>query len=199
MCDKISPFSLQRVCWRGWNMKKAPTGSLRVPAPAAPVWMETPYAHTQHAPLLTVCIPPRSLVTGYECVFDLCLYADNCVIYLFPYLGSCCAVCESCTYNHRIYSNGQRFTTPDQPCHVCTCLVRMPPFTHDILRSNLVTQCHLFLLSMVLLNVREDHVLHSTVLTHTHQMESVALNAQVPKLSNKHKSSCTFWIYGFTH
>ncbi|XP_013888896.1 kielin/chordin-like protein isoform X2 [Austrofundulus limnaeus] len=36
--------------------------------------------------------------------------------------GSCCEVCDSCTYNHRIYSNGQRFTTPDQPCHVCTCL-----------------------------------------------------------------------------
>ncbi|XP_045893127.1 kielin/chordin-like protein isoform X2 [Micropterus dolomieu] len=35
--------------------------------------------------------------------------------------GSCCAVCESCTYNHRIYSNGQRFATPDQPCHICTC------------------------------------------------------------------------------
>ncbi|XP_047453521.1 kielin/chordin-like protein [Mugil cephalus] len=35
---------------------------------------------------------------------------------------SCCASCESCTYNHRIYSNGQRFTTPEQPCHVCTCL-----------------------------------------------------------------------------
>ncbi|KAM3609081.1 uncharacterized protein V6R79_009469 [Siganus canaliculatus] len=35
--------------------------------------------------------------------------------------GSCCAACESCTYNHRIYSNGQRFTTPDQPCHMCTC------------------------------------------------------------------------------
>ncbi|XP_044213158.1 kielin/chordin-like protein isoform X1 [Thunnus albacares] len=36
--------------------------------------------------------------------------------------GSCCAVCDSCTYNHRIYTNGQRFTTPDQACHICTCL-----------------------------------------------------------------------------
>ncbi|XP_022610122.1 kielin/chordin-like protein [Seriola dumerili] len=35
--------------------------------------------------------------------------------------GSCCAACESCTYNHRIYGNSQRFTTPDQPCHICTC------------------------------------------------------------------------------
>ncbi|XP_056907493.1 kielin/chordin-like protein [Takifugu flavidus] len=35
--------------------------------------------------------------------------------------GSCCASCESCTYNHRIYSNGQRFSTPDQPCQVCAC------------------------------------------------------------------------------
>uniref|UniRef100_A0A8C7YAG1 VWFC domain-containing protein n=1 Tax=Oryzias sinensis TaxID=183150 RepID=A0A8C7YAG1_9TELE len=37
--------------------------------------------------------------------------------------GSCCEVCESCTYNHRIYNNGQRFTTPDQPCHICMCLL----------------------------------------------------------------------------
>uniref|UniRef100_H3DPF7 Kielin cysteine rich BMP regulator n=1 Tax=Tetraodon nigroviridis TaxID=99883 RepID=H3DPF7_TETNG len=35
--------------------------------------------------------------------------------------GSCCASCESCTYNHRIYANGQRFATPEQPCHVCSC------------------------------------------------------------------------------
>lgn len=35
--------------------------------------------------------------------------------------GSCCAECGSCTYNHRIYTNGQSFTTPDQPCHVCSC------------------------------------------------------------------------------
>ncbi|KAM9377036.1 kielin/chordin-like protein [Pholidichthys leucotaenia] len=36
--------------------------------------------------------------------------------------GSCCAECDSCTYNNRIYSNGQTFATPDQPCHICTCL-----------------------------------------------------------------------------
>ncbi|XP_029378341.1 kielin/chordin-like protein [Echeneis naucrates] len=35
--------------------------------------------------------------------------------------GSCCAMCETCTYNHRIYDNGQRFTDPDQPCQICTC------------------------------------------------------------------------------
>lgn len=131
--DKIPPFSLQHACWRGWNMKKAPTGSLRVPAPAAPVWMETPYVHTHGAPPPTVFIPPRSLVTGRESVSELSFYADDRVIYLFPCLGSCCAVCESCTYNHRIYSNGQRFTTPDQPCHICTCVVSMPPSTHNTL------------------------------------------------------------------
>lgn len=42
--------------------------------------------------------------------------------------GSCCALCESCTYNHRIYSNGQRFSTPDQPCQVCACQVNMSLF-----------------------------------------------------------------------
>ncbi|XP_029952600.1 kielin/chordin-like protein [Salarias fasciatus] len=35
---------------------------------------------------------------------------------------SCCATCDSCTYNNRIYSNGQTFTSPDQPCQSCTCL-----------------------------------------------------------------------------
>ncbi|KAK7892159.1 hypothetical protein WMY93_024122 [Mugilogobius chulae] len=36
--------------------------------------------------------------------------------------GTCCPVCDSCTYNHRIYSNGQRFTSLKQPCQICTCL-----------------------------------------------------------------------------
>ncbi|KAL0968355.1 hypothetical protein UPYG_G00265780 [Umbra pygmaea] len=35
---------------------------------------------------------------------------------------SCCAECDRCTLNHRIYSNRQTFTHPDQPCHTCTCL-----------------------------------------------------------------------------
>ncbi|KAM6960594.1 kielin/chordin-like protein [Aplochiton taeniatus] len=37
----------------------------------------------------------------------------------------CCPICkdpcESCTYQQRVYANGQTFTAPDQPCHVCTC------------------------------------------------------------------------------
>lgn len=45
--------------------------------------------------------------------------------------GSCCAVCESCTYNHRIYSNGQRFTSPDQPCLVCSCQVNASLCLHQ--------------------------------------------------------------------
>lgn len=36
--------------------------------------------------------------------------------------GTCCPMCDSCTYNQRIYSNGQRFTSPEQPCQTCTCL-----------------------------------------------------------------------------
>lgn len=36
--------------------------------------------------------------------------------------GTCCPECDSCTYNQRIYSNGQRFTSPEQPCQTCTCL-----------------------------------------------------------------------------
>ncbi|XP_068507212.1 kielin/chordin-like protein isoform X1 [Syngnathus scovelli] len=41
--------------------------------------------------------------------------------------GSCCALCDSCTYHHRIYGNGQTFGTPERPCHVCTCRVSIPP------------------------------------------------------------------------
>uniref|UniRef100_A0A4W5K2T8 Kielin cysteine rich BMP regulator n=1 Tax=Hucho hucho TaxID=62062 RepID=A0A4W5K2T8_9TELE len=36
--------------------------------------------------------------------------------------GLCCAECERCTFDQRIYSNRQTFTHPDQPCHTCTCL-----------------------------------------------------------------------------
>uniref|UniRef100_A0A3Q3D7A8 Kielin cysteine rich BMP regulator n=1 Tax=Hippocampus comes TaxID=109280 RepID=A0A3Q3D7A8_HIPCM len=39
--------------------------------------------------------------------------------------GSCCAACDSCTYHRRIYGNGQTFGTPEQPCHICTCLVTL--------------------------------------------------------------------------
>ncbi|CAL8235836.1 unnamed protein product, partial [Boreogadus saida] len=60
------------------------------------------------------CLNGETVCTHTQCPPTECLHpAKN--------TGSCCAVCESCTYNHRIYGNGQRFVTPDQPCHVCTC------------------------------------------------------------------------------
>ncbi|XP_071783371.2 kielin/chordin-like protein [Centroberyx gerrardi] len=61
------------------------------------------------------CVNGETLCTHTQCPPTDCLHPTK-------NTGSCCAVCESCTYNHRIYSNGQRFTAVDQPCHVCTCL-----------------------------------------------------------------------------
>ncbi|KAM9351632.1 kielin/chordin-like protein [Symphorus nematophorus] len=60
------------------------------------------------------CVNGEILCTHTRCPATECLHPTKTT-------GSCCAMCESCTYNHRIYSNGQRFTTPDQPCHICTC------------------------------------------------------------------------------
>ncbi|KAM9854759.1 kielin/chordin-like protein [Aulostomus maculatus] len=61
------------------------------------------------------CVNGETLCTHTQCPPTDCVHPTKIT-------GSCCAVCESCTYNHRIYSNGQRFATPDQPCHICTCL-----------------------------------------------------------------------------
>ncbi|XP_069019593.1 kielin/chordin-like protein [Embiotoca jacksoni] len=61
------------------------------------------------------CVNGETLCTHTQCPPTDCLHPTKIT-------DSCCAVCESCTYNHRIYSNSQRFTTPDQPCHICTCL-----------------------------------------------------------------------------
>lgn len=81
----------------------------------------------------TECLHPSKIPGKSECVWALLLRRWPCDIgrdtVSFISLGSCCAVCESCTYNHRIYSNGQRFTTPDHPCHICTCQVSKSPFT----------------------------------------------------------------------
>ncbi|XP_049429825.1 kielin/chordin-like protein [Epinephelus fuscoguttatus] len=60
------------------------------------------------------CVNGETVCTHTQCGPTECLHPTKIT-------GSCCAVCESCTYNHRIYSNGQRFTTPDHPCHICTC------------------------------------------------------------------------------
>ncbi|KAK2917907.1 hypothetical protein Q8A73_004653 [Channa argus] len=60
------------------------------------------------------CVNGETLCTHTHCHSTECLHPTK-------NSGSCCAVCESCTFNHRIYSNGQRFTSPDQPCHICIC------------------------------------------------------------------------------
>ncbi|XP_027855893.1 kielin/chordin-like protein [Xiphophorus couchianus] len=61
------------------------------------------------------CVNGETLCSNIQCLSTECLHPSK-----IP--GSCCEICDSCTFNHRIYSNGQRFTTPDQPCHICTCL-----------------------------------------------------------------------------
>ncbi|XP_039769314.1 kielin/chordin-like protein [Ornithorhynchus anatinus] len=35
--------------------------------------------------------------------------------------GACCPKCQSCTFRHRVYANGQNFTDPDSPCQTCHC------------------------------------------------------------------------------
>ncbi|XP_063753849.1 kielin/chordin-like protein isoform X3 [Eleginops maclovinus] len=60
------------------------------------------------------CVNGETRCTHTQCPPTECLHPSK-------NTGSCCAVCESCTYNHRIYSNGQRFTNPDHPCNICTC------------------------------------------------------------------------------
>ncbi|XP_031149313.1 kielin/chordin-like protein [Sander lucioperca] len=63
---------------------------------------------------ICTCVNGETLCAHTHCPPTECLHPSKIT-------GSCCAVCESCTYNHRIYSNGQRFMTPDHPCHICTC------------------------------------------------------------------------------
>ncbi|XP_061493988.1 kielin/chordin-like protein isoform X3 [Rhineura floridana] len=36
--------------------------------------------------------------------------------------GSCCPACQSCSYNQRLYSNGQEFVDPGNPCQSCQCM-----------------------------------------------------------------------------
>uniref|UniRef100_A0A3Q4I420 VWFC domain-containing protein n=1 Tax=Neolamprologus brichardi TaxID=32507 RepID=A0A3Q4I420_NEOBR len=61
------------------------------------------------------CVNGEALCTRTQCAANNCLHPTRIT-------GSCCSVCDSCTYNQRVYSNGQSFATPDQPCHTCTCL-----------------------------------------------------------------------------
>ncbi|XP_038124813.1 kielin/chordin-like protein [Cyprinodon tularosa] len=60
------------------------------------------------------CVNGESLCTNTRCQPECEQPSNN--------KGSCCGNCDSCTYNHQVYSNGQRFTPPDQPCNTCTCL-----------------------------------------------------------------------------
>ncbi|XP_033611885.1 kielin/chordin-like protein [Fukomys damarensis] len=51
--------------------------------------------------------------------------------------GACCPSCESCTYHGHVYTNGQNFTDPEEPCRACHCedgsvrcsVVECPPVT----------------------------------------------------------------------
>ncbi|XP_057692025.1 kielin/chordin-like protein isoform X3 [Corythoichthys intestinalis] len=61
------------------------------------------------------CVDGAPQCTRIQCPATNCLHPTK------P-TGSCCAACDSCTFLHRIYSNGQKFGTPERPCHICTCL-----------------------------------------------------------------------------
>ncbi|XP_044050662.1 kielin/chordin-like protein isoform X3 [Siniperca chuatsi] len=75
---------------------------------------EGSYWHPEGPCSSCTCVNGETLCTHTDCPPIECLHPTKIT-------GSCCALCESCTYNHRIYNNGQRFATPDQPCHICTC------------------------------------------------------------------------------
>ncbi|XP_072290734.1 kielin/chordin-like protein [Eucyclogobius newberryi] len=61
------------------------------------------------------CVNGETRCTHTRCPPTDCLHPTKLT-------GTCCPVCDSCTYNHRIYNNEQRFTSPEQPCQICTCL-----------------------------------------------------------------------------
>lgn len=120
------------------NMRKVPNGTQTAPAPFAPALMECPNVHPHAAPPPTVYTPLKPLVQP-DCepvrsVFTVGIWCHG-TGSLLP-SGSCCASCESCTFNHRVYTNGQRFTTPDQPCQICTCQVNMSLLTQSCSLSN---------------------------------------------------------------
>ncbi|XP_030586934.1 kielin/chordin-like protein [Archocentrus centrarchus] len=60
------------------------------------------------------CVDGETLCTPTPCPPTNCHHPTTIT-------GSCCSVCDSCTYNQHVYSNGQRFTLPDHPCYICTC------------------------------------------------------------------------------
>lgn len=114
----------------GLNTTKVLNGTQTAPAPFATALMEHPNVPLCAASPPTAYTPLKPLVRpGSDCVrvvFTDGLWCHH-TASLLP-SGSCCASCESCTYNHRIYANGQRFSTPDQPCQVCACQVNMSLF-----------------------------------------------------------------------
>ncbi|XP_055365980.1 kielin/chordin-like protein isoform X2 [Betta splendens] len=60
------------------------------------------------------CVDGRALCSETRCPPAACPHAAT------P-AGSCCAACDGCTFNRRVYSDGQRFLEPEQPCHICLC------------------------------------------------------------------------------
>ncbi|XP_028305155.1 kielin/chordin-like protein isoform X2 [Gouania willdenowi] len=61
------------------------------------------------------CVNGEVVCTHTRCPPNSCLHPTK-----SP--SSCCASCDRCTYNDRIYSHGQSFSVAEQPCHSCTCL-----------------------------------------------------------------------------
>ncbi|XP_026167747.1 kielin/chordin-like protein isoform X2 [Mastacembelus armatus] len=70
--------------------------------------------HPENPCSICTCVNGETRCSHTHCPPTECLHPTK-------NTGSCCAVCESCTYNHRIYSNGQTFLNPDQPCQICIC------------------------------------------------------------------------------
>ncbi|XP_053144733.1 kielin/chordin-like protein isoform X3 [Hemicordylus capensis] len=62
-----------------------------------------------------LCLQGEPVCSATECPPVLCQHPAQ-----LP--GTCCPTCQQCSYNQRLYSNGQEFVDPDGPCQQCRCM-----------------------------------------------------------------------------
>ncbi|XP_064417188.1 kielin/chordin-like protein [Latimeria chalumnae] len=61
-----------------------------------------------------VCLNGDPVCQAMQCPSTSCLHPTK-------RNGDCCPSCTKCTYNQRIYNDGQEFRDPDSPCQTCHC------------------------------------------------------------------------------
>ncbi|CAN0392602.1 unnamed protein product [Lampetra planeri] len=60
------------------------------------------------------CLDGQLLCNGALCLPTLCQHPARIA-------EDCCAICDRCSYRDRVFSNGQAFTDPSDPCLNCLC------------------------------------------------------------------------------